>query len=168
MSAFNFDESIARARERGSARRPRRDRGTSRYDPAVESRITELLSGRERPSFSEVHAELRAFCAAHGHRAPTRSSLYNAVSRVDVPAVRWEELPEDVVASLYNAVPEDPSLLVPGDQVVFYAFNYGAPRALSYASAMPWLCLLRADARRGWRPKSHALLRAVMRFRGIR
>jgi hypothetical protein len=140
----------------------------SRSDPKVEAWLTELFAGREKPSFSAVHRDLCARCQTEGLSAPTRSSLYNAMRRVAVPSIRWDALPEAVVASLYNAVAEDPAQLVPGDHVVFYAFNYGSPRALSYASGMPWLCLLRADARRGWRPKSHALLRAVMRFRGIR
>jgi hypothetical protein len=56
---------------------------------------------------------------------------------------------------------------VPGDQIVFYCFNYGDVRAISYAAGMPWLCLARASARRGFRSKSLALLRAVMKIRGI-
>jgi len=113
-----------------------------------------------------MHRELRTLCEARGLRAPTRSSLYNAVRRVRVPVLRWERLPEAVLRSLYN-LEGDRGDLVPGDQVVFYSFNYGSERALSYASGLPWLCLTRADARRGWRPKSHALLRSVMRYRGI-
>jgi len=125
------------------------------------------LHGCDKPKFTDVHRELRAFCDVQGHKAPTRSSVYNAAERVEVPMLRWDALPEAVQTSLYNLAADAPGDLVPGDQVVFHAFNYGAPRALSYASGLPWLCLVRADARRGWRPKSHALLRAVMRFRGL-
>jgi hypothetical protein len=56
---------------------------------------------------------------------------------------------------------------MPGDQVVFYCFNYRDVRAISYAAGMPWLCLVHAAARRGFRPKSLSLLRAVMTKRGI-
>ena len=56
---------------------------------------------------------------------------------------------------------------VGGDHIAFYAFNYGSPRALSFAAGLPWLCLVRAAGRRGWRPKSRALLRAVMKYRGL-
>jgi hypothetical protein len=51
--------------------------------------------------------------------------------------------------------------------VAFAAFNYGDVHAISFASGLPWLALYQADRVRGWRPKSHALLRAVMADRGI-
>lgn len=114
-----------------------------------------------------MHRELLALCEARGLPTPTRSSLYNAMRRIPVPKLRWDALPAAVRDSLYNLEPGHGTDLIPGDQVVFHAFNYGAPRALSYASGMPWLCLTRAHTRRGWRPKSHALLRSVMRYRGI-
>ncbi len=61
----------------------------------------------------------------------------------------------------------DSDLRVPGPQVVFYAFNYGSAGAVSFASGLPPLCLERAASLRGWRPKSRALLRAVMSYRGL-
>jgi len=168
MSAFNFDETMERVQRRATTRRkPRRDRGSSRLHPQVEAWLCGLLSVREKPSFSVVQRELRAKCEAEELPGPTRTSIYNAARRVPVPSLRWDELPEAVTTSLYNLAPDDADDTIPGDQVVFYAFNYGAPRALSYASGLPWICLARANARRGWRPKSHSLLRAVMRFRGI-
>ena len=168
MSAFSLEDSLERAQRRlGRATRRRSDRGTSRFPQEVDRWLTTLLHGREKPRFTQVHRELRELCDASGLPTPTRSSLYNAVRRVRVPEVRWDALPETVQTSLYNLEPNDPGDLIPGDQVVFHAFNYGEPRALSFASAMPWLCLVRADTRRGWRPKSHALLRSVMRYRGL-
>ncbi|MCA9620764.1 MAG: hypothetical protein KC731_17190 [Myxococcales bacterium] len=85
-----------------------------------------------------------------------------------MPRLRWADLPEAVTRSLYNLAPGSDQETLPGDVVAFYAFNHGEPRALSFASGLPWLCLIRAERRAGWRPKSRALLRAVMRYRGIR
>jgi hypothetical protein len=129
--------------------------------------MTRLLGGQERPSLTVVHRELVAFCRENDLPAPSRASLYNAIERVPVPTLRWRDLPAAVVRSLYNLEPSAPQERIGGDVVVFYAFNHGEPRALSFASGLPWLCLLRAERRSGWRPKSRALLRAVMRHRGI-
>jgi hypothetical protein len=166
MSAFELKESLERARGLPKGK-GRRDRGTSRFPDAVERFVTELFHARERPRFVDAHRALAQFCEAEALPVPTRSSLYNAVSRVPVPDVSWGALPPAVRASLYNLEPSADDDRLPGDQVVFHAFNHGAPRALSYAAGMPWLCLWRAEKRRGWRPKSRALLRAVMRYRGI-
>jgi len=81
-----------------------------------------------------------------------------------VPAYRWADLPAAVQRSLHNL---DEDTWVPARQVVFAAFNYGDVHAISFASGLPWLALYQADRVRGWRPKSHALLRAVMTGRGI-
>lgn len=74
-------------------------------------------------------------------------------------------LPEEVREALLNLDLSE-AQFVPADVVAYYAFNYGSSRALSYASALPLAALVRAQARSGWRPKSHALLTAVIRFRG--
>ncbi len=126
--------------------------------------MSRLLGGQQRPRFTDVHRSLTAFCERHGFDPPSRATLYNAVDYVDVPAIAWSDLPGSVRRSLYNL---DEVALIPGDIVVFYAFNYGVPRALSFASGLPWLCLLRAERRLGWRPKSRGLLRAVMTARGL-
>ena len=39
--------------------------------------------------------------------------------------------------------------------------------ALSFAAGLPWICLHHAARMRGFRPKSRALLRAVLSFRRI-
>lgn len=129
--------------------------------------MARLLGGRERPRFSAAHRELVAFCRRRNLRAPSRASLYNAVDHVPVPELGWSSLPAAVQRSLYNLEPSAPDATIAGDVVAFYAFNYGEPRAMSFASALPWLCLARAERRPGWRPKSRALLRAVMRRRRI-
>ena len=168
MSAFDLAASLERARRRDAGTRRRSDRGQTRFGEEVTSAIAQLFSGQERPSFSAVHRELVEQCERHGWPAPSRATLYNAVDVVPVPRLRWADLPDAVTRSLYNLAPGSEQETIPGDVVVFYAFNYGEPRALSFASGLPWLCLIRAERRPGWRPKSRALLRAVMRYRGIR
>lgn len=101
----------------------------------------------------------------------------------EVPLFRVEDLPTEVRVALYNlALSPAPGVpapgvarerehasaaAVPGDQLVFYAFNYGSPRAVSFAAGLPALCLERALRRPGWRPKSRSLLRAIMNYREI-
>ncbi|MCB9588100.1 MAG: hypothetical protein H6718_22020 [Polyangiaceae bacterium] len=169
MSAFEFKNSLARAAERlarepDGAARPRRDRGASRLPEAVEHKIAELLLVREKPSLSEVHRELSRFCQRRGVTVPSRATLYNAVERIELPLVSTANLPMSVREALYNL---GEAQAVPAAQLVFYALNYGAPEALSYAAGAPWLWLLRASRLTGWRPKSFALLRAVLSYRGI-
>lgn len=88
------------------------------------------------------------------------------------------ELPVPVQEALYNLeCPSERGVgaarasrhnpMIPGDQVVFYAFNYGCVGAIGFASGLPSACLEKAAAQRGWRPKSRALLRAVMSYRGL-
>jgi hypothetical protein len=173
MSAFNLAESIARAevRLRPGQRHARSDRGKSRLPRVIEAELARLLATRERPSMSDVAGALTAVAEREAVPAPSRATLYNALERQPVPNCNWLELPTDVRASLYNLdAPEGssaPPVTVPGDHVVFYAFNYGSPRAMSFASGLPWLCLWHALRRRGWRPKSRALLASVAKFRGI-
>lgn len=76
----------------------------------------------------------------------------------------FDKLPEEVREALINTEPgEDKSITV--EAIAFYAFNYGAPRAMTFASGLPLEALRSAEALTGWRPKSHALLQAVIRFR---
>lgn len=117
---------------------------------------------------ADVARQLENTCRRIGCRAPARASLYNAIDRAVVPRFALNELPSAVRQALYNIETRDgQEPLVPGDQLVFYAFNYGSPRAISFASSLPWLCLHHAFKRRGWRPKSRALLEAVMKYRGL-
>jgi hypothetical protein len=131
----------------------------------VEAELQKLLvvEGAERPSATRVRKKLAEYCRRRRLPVPSRATVYNALLRVAVPSYRRDALPNDVNRTLHNVGGNE----VPGDQVVFAAFNYGDTRALSYAAALPWPCLLRASRLRGWRPKSAALLRAVMMYRGI-
>lgn len=169
MSANEIGDALsrARARLRNAGPRTRRDRGATRFDEAVERRLTELLGGRDRPPMAALHRDLAAHCRERGLAVPARSSLYNAIDRVAVPALPWSSLPDAVTRCLYNLAPAGDDATIAGDVVAFYAFNHGEPRAISFAAGLPWLCLVRAARRRGWRPKSLALLRAVMRYRGL-
>ncbi len=160
----------ARARLGATASRQRADRGTARIHGLAEAKLAELLNGRERPRMTDVFTELQRYCQERRVPCPSRSSVYNALGRVPVREFEVASLPEEVRAALYNFGDGDgdgnPRTL-PGDQLAFYCFNYGGPRALSFAAGLPWLCLARAAERRGFRPKSRALLEAVMRVRSI-
>jgi len=112
-----------------------------------------------------VLSQLEAFCAREGHPVPARATVYAFMSRAPAPSHRWESLPPSVRATLHNL---EPGSSVPGPQLVHRAFNAGDVAAISFASSLPWLCLYQANEMRGFRPKSHALLRAVLRARGIR
>ncbi len=129
----------------------------------MEGELLRELARRERPDPAAAFRAIQAFCTRGGLRAPSRASVYAAVDRVEPPFYAAAELPEPVRRCLHNV----DGARVPGDQVVFAAFNYGDTRALSFASAMPWACLRRAARRSGFRPKSLALLRAVLQVRGI-
>jgi hypothetical protein len=146
----------------GRSRARRADAGRARLPARVEAKLQELLSSEERPPVAHVLSALRAYCRRHGLPAPARATVYNAMRRVVPPWYRKADLPESIRRTLHNV--GDP---VPGAQVVFHAFNYGDTRALSYAAGMPWACLAQALNKPGWRPKSRALLRAIMAFRGI-
>ena len=154
-------------RTRDAAPRRRVDRGRARVSAAVVAEMARLLGGQQRPRFSHAHRELVAFCQRRALPEPSRATLYNAVGYVPVPVLRWSSLPLAVRRSLYNLEPSSVDATIAGDSVAFYAFNYGEPRAMSFASGLPWLCLARAERRPGWRLKSRALLRAVMRSRKI-
>jgi hypothetical protein len=160
------DWSKAEARLGKATRGRRADRGRARLPAAVEKQLQRRLATAERPEFSALARELADYCRKRGLRVPARSSIYNAVARAAVPLFPWAELPPTITAALYN-LSSEAGHAVPGDQLVFYALNYGSPHAISYAAGLPWLCLQRASERRGWRPKSRALLGAIMAFRGI-
>lgn len=146
-------------------RRGRSDRGKSRLDPAVELQLRRLLRPRDyaRPGASEVTRGLAEFCRASGRQVPARSTVYNAVNRLPPVVYPKNALPESIAGTLHNVG----GTAIAGRQIVFAAFNYGDTAAISYASTLPWSCLHAAERMRGWRPKSLALLRAVMRRRGI-
>lgn len=144
-------------------RRRRSDVGKSRLPADVESRLRELLGGRERPSVLEAWRAIDAYCRRRGLRSPSRATVYNVMARVEPPVYATDELPDAVRRCLHN-VGSGP---VPGHQVAFAAFNYGDERALSFAAGMPWPCLCRAAKMPGFRTKSLGLLRAVMAYRGI-
>jgi hypothetical protein len=69
------------------------------------------------------------------------------------------ELPEAVRRCFHNV---DPSARVSDVDIAFACFNVGDLRALSFAAALPLPALEAARARRGFRPKSRALLDAVI------
>jgi hypothetical protein len=85
------------------------------------------------------------------------------MQRVPIPEYDFDELPGPVRQTLHNVARGK----IPGQQVVFAAFNFGDVRAISFASGLPWICLHRAFTIPGFRPKSFALLSAVMAYRGI-
>ena len=146
-------------------RRGRSDRGKSRLEPAVEAQLRALLRPRDfvRPGASEVRRRLGEFCKRTGQSVPSRGTIYNAMSRLPPIVYPRESLPESVQHTLHNVGGTE----IAGRHVVFAAFNHGDISAISYASALPWSCLLAAARLRGFRPKSLALLRAVMQRRGI-
>ncbi len=111
-----------------------------------------------------LQRRVAAACDAAGLKAPSRASLYNALSTIDGHAYPVASLPPDVAAALYNL---DSTCVVPGRQLAFYCFNYGGLTALTFAAALPWLDLYQARRLRGWRPRSRGLLQAVMRVRGM-
>jgi hypothetical protein len=106
---------------------------------------------------------MRQICEQLQQPPPSRASIYNAIARAHPREYQVHDLPPAVHSCLLNLDCSE----IGGAQLVFHAFNYGTTEALSFASGLPWLCLLRAAEWRGFRPKSHALLRAVMAYRGI-
>jgi hypothetical protein len=167
MSELFLAASIARADRRfggETGRRRRADAGGSRLAPRVEAKLQAILAASfDRPRIGEVHAELSEWCRKAGLASPSRATVYNALDRAIPPAYDMADLPPAVRLCLHNVARGR----VPGDQIVFAAFNYGDTRALSFAAAMPWSCLTRAARIPGFRPKSRALLRAVMSHRGL-
>ena len=165
MSELSFAASLKRAQARFErpARSRRGDLGKSRLPAPVERKLHELLGGRDRPPVVSVWREVNTWCRRRGLESPSRATIYGVIARVEPPLVAPAALPESVRRCLHNVAPGP----VPGQQVVFAAFNYGDTRALSFAAGMPWPCLYRAASMPGFRAKSLGLLRAVMAYRGI-
>lgn len=166
--SFDLERSIdaARHRMRRPAKGPpRADRGRLRATTIRSRAILEaLLSGQERPPMRALLAELQGRCAAAGEPCPSRASVYNFLPLAPVPTYRAQTLPAHVRDLLYNL---SERARVPGPQLAFYLVNHGDTRALGFAAGMPWLCLYQAERMRGFRPKSQALLRAMLQARGI-
>lgn len=131
---------------------------------AVIEALTDILRRQERPSLRDIQAELAAACARIGVRMPARATIYRFMARCPSRHYCLADLPEPVRRCLYNLGDEGS---VPGHQLAYYAFHYGDTSAISFAAGLPWLDLYQADRMRGWRPRSHGLLRAVLRRRGI-
>lgn len=125
-----------------------------------------LLLTQDKPCLADAQRRLKAYCERRGLTPPSRATLYNAMDRVALPSLGVTALPDAVRAALYNLDLQDGDT-ISTDQLALYAFNYGDARCLSFAAGLPWLALLRASKLSGWRPKSFALLSAVMRYRGI-
>ncbi len=168
MSDFNFSDALERARsrwdERPSARRVRKDRGQGRLAPEVQAELSRLLLGLERPPMTAVLRQLRQHCAERGLRPPARATLYAALDTLPVAGYEIASLPDAVRATLHNL---SPSGRVPGPQLAFHCFNYGTLPAMSWAAGLPWLTLLQASRKRGWRPGSQGVLEAVLAARRI-
>jgi hypothetical protein len=164
MASLELGSALERAHRRLDAASRRSDRGQSRLPVAVQRYLTELLSTQERPPMRRVLRKLATFCEREGHTVPARSTVYHFLSITPTPTYDVASLPLSVRRTLHNVAEE---ARVPGPQIVKRAFNAGNPRAVSFASSLPWLCLLQADRLRGWRPKSHALLKAVMHYRKV-
>jgi hypothetical protein len=129
----------------------------------VESKLLSILGSQERPAVVDVLRKLESYCRSRSLRMPSRATIYNAMDRVPIPMFAYEDLPSSVQRTLHN-VAHGP---IPGHQIAFAAFSYGDSRALSFAAGLPWVCLRAASKARGFRPKSRALLDAVIAYRGI-
>ena len=166
MSILDLNKSIKIAELRLITRagRSRSDLGATRLPAVVVGELRRQLHGFERPKITDVLVSIAAFCARRGVPPPSRATIYNFVARCPAHVYSIGELPAHVRQALYNL---DPAGKVPGHQLAFYAFQYGDTRAASFAAGLPWLDLFQADRMRGWRPRSHGLLRAVLRRRAI-
>ncbi len=129
----------------------------------MQRELAQMLRGHDRPSMTEVKRRLQQRAKILRVRAPSRASIYNFLPRCPPHRYAIAELPEWVRAALYNLT----TGTVPGHQLVFYAFQYGDSRAMCFAASLPWIDLYLADRMRGWRARSHGLLRAAMKYRAI-
>ena len=164
---FDLKQSLDRAARRlgkPSPRRRRSDAGKSRLAPVVQRELVRLLHDQERPAIETLVAKTASRARTAGVRAPSRASIYNFIKRCPPHRYAIASLPEAVQAALYNL---DARGQVPGHQLAFYAFQHGDTRARCFAAGLPWIDLSLADGMRGWRERSHALLRAVLRYRGL-
>lgn len=171
MSIINLQESFKKAKERiASTNEPlhgpsrRADAGSFRMEDKVQQKLFSLLSGQEKPPFAWILSELKSFCSNSNLRCPTRATIYTFMARGPAHLYPVSGLPEAVRACLYNL---DDTVEVPGHQLAFYAFHYGSTRAVSFAAGLPWLDLYQAHRLPGWRPKTRALMEAVLHVRKI-
>ena len=170
MSAFNLQESLARAEKRlGPSRntvgkRRRSDRGVSRLDPKVIDRLALVASEKERPRMIDMMRDLAAICAKARITPPSRATVYKLLDKLPVPSYAVGDLPEAVRDALYNL---GRTYEVPAHQLAFYCFNYGTIDAVSFAAGLPWLAIYQALRLPGYREKSRGLALAVARARGI-
>ncbi|MCC6811291.1 MAG: hypothetical protein IT381_27925 [Deltaproteobacteria bacterium] len=137
-----------------------------RLAPEVANTLLDLLSKTERPPMKDVLAELSKRCRVLGVSAPSRASVYNFIHKAPGRSYAIGDLPPAVRDALYN-LGTGAETEVPGRQIAFYCFNYGTLPAISFAAAMPWLCLFQAARMRGFRPKARGLLAATLRARGL-
>jgi len=167
-SLFNVENAVNSAFNRiGDGKRLRKvrtDSGGSRMTAPVRAFLEKELSGFERPSMQELLQRLALFCRKNSQTAPSRITVYRFIEKVAAPRYQIADLPGDVREALYNL---DTGGEVPGGQLVFYCFNYGSIRAISFASGLPWICLYQADRMSGHRPQARSLLEAIMKTRGI-
>lgn len=162
---FSLDlERAERRLGREAERRTRSDRGISRLPAEVLALARQRLLGQDKPELGAVAHELRTICAARGWRAPSRTTLYNLMRQVEGHLYPIAKLPIAVQAVLHNL---DQRAEVPGHQLVFHCINYGDTSCVSFASGLAWLDLYQALEMPGFRAKSHGLLLAVCRARGI-
>ena len=162
MSRFALEPAATRQRVLGGGRR-RADAGTFRLDPRLQDKLGELFETTEPLRMRVIERKLGDFCRSTGLRIPSRAALYRARRSIPLSRYRKADLTEAVQASLYNL---DADALVPGDQIVFYAFNYGSTAAMSFAAGLPVVCLERAARLAGWRRKSLSALQCVLLWRG--
>jgi hypothetical protein len=168
VSILNIDRSVGRAetRFRGggrtSERRVRSDRGRFRLDPRIAGQLADRIDGYDKPSVNELLREMQRASQALGGRGPSRATIYSFIAKHPVPGYRVGRLPAYVRQTLFNLGPDSD---VPGDQLVFRCLNYGDTDAISFAAGLPWRHLHCALRMRGWRPKSRALLDAIVRAR---
>jgi len=130
----------------------------------MQRELAVLLRVHDRPSITAIQTRLKSRARTLRVRAPSRASIYNFIPRCPPHQYAIAGLPESVRASLYNL---GPTGRISGPHVVFYVFQYGELRAITFASGLPWIDLYLADRMRGWRTHSHGLLRAVLRHRNI-
>lgn len=167
--AFDLEASVARAERRLASpvrarRKTRSDLGSTRLPGELARLLTRYANQQERPAMKEVLESLAATADRHGLRMPSRTTVYRFFDVAVPSGLRTDTLPPAVSDALYNL---DGTARIPAPQVVFYCFNYGTPRAMSFAAGLPWLALHQARRIRGWRSRSRALLEAVTRNRGI-
>ncbi len=168
MSVFNLQSSLERAEKRfgkaTTSRRRRSDRGCSRLEPRVLSKLEELLRGQERIPVRAIQRALGEYCENRDLHPPARATIYESMARAPTASYSIAALPNAAKEALYNLQPTE---WVPGHQLAFYCFNYGGLPAISFAAGLPWLALYQADLLPGWRTRSHGLLKAIRHARGI-